>query len=339
MKKKDIINLVVLIIVIFAAGYSYYNKTYKYERDAFLLDTAINVRFESKHKKDDALMNALLQKIKAADSVFSYYKKDSEVWEINHSQKDSLKVSDDIINMLTIGAKLYMQSDSLYDLSIGELTDIWDFEKRIIPSKAKIDSVLKNIGFYKIKIGNDFIIKDKNIKLNFGSIAKGLIIDKAVTFLKNNKIKKGIVNAGGDIKIFGYKKPILIGIQHPRKKTGEVIATIKLKNCAVVTSGDYERYFIKNGVRYHHILNPKTGFPAKESISVTVIADNAIIADAYSTALFLLNPNKAIKLAKNTPDIDAIIFYQKNGKIFYKKSFGTNKYSFKIIDNNIKEEE
>jgi len=173
-------------------------------------------------------------------------------------------------------------------------------------------------------------------------------VDKAVEFLQKNGIKKGIVNAGGDLRIFGYKKPLEIGIQHPnaggdlrifgykkpleigiqhpRKKRNEIIAILKVKNKAVVTSGDYEQFFIIDGKRYHHILNPKTGFPAKTCVSVTVIASTALQADAFSTALFLLKPKSAIELANKTPNLEAIIYATENGSLVSYKSKNINQY-------------
>ncbi len=338
MKKKDIVGLIVLFVTIFVAGYGYFHRIHSYQKDMFLLDTIITAQIETRNKNGDEVLEQLADFIKDADSLYSCYKKNGTVWKINNSLKDSIPISQDIYKMLKIGKKLYGQTDSLYDLTIGRLTDIWDFEKKTVPTKAQIDSAMANAGYDKIELGENYIKRKSGIKLNFGSIAKGLIIDKSIEFLKERKIAKGLINAGGDIRMFGYKKPVKIGVQHPRKADGEIIGTITVKNKAVVTSGDYERYFFKNGKRYHHIINPKTGYPANNCISVTVIADSAEIADAYSTALFLLSPKKAVKLANNTKNLDAIIFYEKNGKIFFKKSFGMDKYLLNITDNNVKED-
>ena len=151
------------------------------------------------------------------------------------------------------------------------------------------------------------------MELNLGSLAKGFIIDKAVEYLMDHEIESGFVNAGGDILIFGQKTPLKIGIQHPRSGRSELIGTILLKNNAVVTSGDYERFFIEDGIRYHHILNPKTGYPADKIVSVTVISEKAVLADAYSTALFLLRPDQAIELANTLNEIEVKLFYMEDG--------------------------
>ena len=328
MKKKEIIGLIILALMFFYAGYKYYNKKYEFEDSALLMDTLVNIQLESQSKNADSIIDSAFAFISKQDSMLSYYKKNSIVYRMNHT--DKIVINDVIYKMLEIGKNLYSQTDSLYDLTIGDLVDIWNFKKEKIPSADMIDSALVNVGFDKIKFNKKTIEKPRKMKLNFGSIAKGLIIDKTVEYLKKHKIKKGIINAGGDIRIFGYAKPIKVGIQHPRKKSGEIIGIIKVGNKAVVTSGDYERFFIKNGKRYHHILNPKTGFPATDAVSVTVISDSAVLADAYSTALFLMGYKNAIRLANKTSGIEAILFYEKEGKLFYKKSLGMDKYLLKI---------
>lgn len=336
MKKREIISVLLLVIVFAIAAYKHYHKLYHFEKDGFLMDTILSVQIDTKAKNGEALLDSLFAYIQKWDSDLSYYKKGSELEKINASEK--IEISDPIKEMLAAGKKISAQSDSLYDLAIGTLVDIWDFNKAEIPSKSRIDSAMQYIGFDKVKVVGDSLIKNKHTKINLGSIAKGYIVDKAVSWLKSQGAEKGIVNAGGDIKIFGYNKAIKIGIQHPRKENGQIVGILKVKNKAVITSGDYERYFMKNGKRYHHIINPKTGYPSDKSISVTVISEKAYIADAYSTALFLLTPDKAKKLADSIPNLDAIIFYIKNGKIFYKKSVGMDKYLLKISDNNVKEE-
>ena len=134
------------------------------------------------------------------------------------------------------------------------------------------------------------------------------------------------MNAGGDIRIFGKNKAIKIGIQHPRKAQNEIISILNIQNSAVVTSGDYERFFMQDGKRYHHILNPQTGFPAKNAVSVTVISKNAMLADAYSTALFLMPHREAIELVEQTKDLECIIFYENNSVLQNVQSSGMKKY-------------
>ncbi|RPI34154.1 MAG: FAD:protein FMN transferase, partial [Nitrospiraceae bacterium] len=158
-------------------------------------------------------------------------------------------------------------------------------------------------------------LKKKGMLLDLGGIAKGYAADLAVRSLKEKGISAGLVAIAGDIKAFGLKpdkKPWIIGIKNPRQKSGdgEIIAKISLSGKAISTSGDYERYFILNGQRFHHLLDPKTGYPASGCQSVSVIADQGATTDGFDNALFILGPEKGLALAKEM-GLDAMIIDDK----------------------------
>jgi len=325
MKRKDIINVILFLLVLAICFYTYKNKKFTFKKSRITMDTIVEITATSKNNNVENIIDSTFQLIDDYDKKFSFYEKGSKLWDINHSTNDSFDIDNDFYEILSISDKLFKESDEMYDVTIGALSKLWNFNKTRIPSIDSIKTAQKNIGFDKIQFTKDRLIKPKNIELNFGSIAKGFIIDKAVEFMKKHHIISGVVNAGGDIRIFGYKKFQKIGIQHPRKKN-EVIEVLKMKNGAIVTSGDYERYFILNGIKYHHILNPKTGFPSKNAISVTVIAPNATIADAYSTALFLMGSKESINIVNRTDSLEEIIFTEENGNIKRFSSSGIAKY-------------
>ncbi len=177
------------------------------------------------------------------------------------------------------------------------------------------------VGFDKVFLEDNYLTKPVGMKLNFGAIAKGFIVDKVMQELMEDSVTKILINAGGDLRVYDKKnRKINIGIKHPRGKLSDLIAKIKIENMAVVTSGDYEQFFEIGGKRYHHILSPKTGFPIANVFSVTVIAPNTTIADALSTALFLIPPEEGIELLNNYPNSAAIIYYQKEGTLISLKS-------------------
>ena len=168
------------------------------------------------------------------------------------------------------------------------------------------------------KEASTVFLKTKGIQIDLGGIIKGFAADKAVEILKQQGIKAGIVAIAGDIKTFGIRPDgglWKVGIQNPRQQTDkdEITATIAMTDMAISTSGDYERYFIIDGKRYHHILNPKTGYPADECRSVSIIAKDGSITDPFSTGIFILGAEKGIKLLEEM-GIDGIIV-DKNGKI------------------------
>lgn len=310
MKKKDIINVILLIILLTAGYLLHKSRTYTVNGSQFLLDTIIEITFTSRNPDSNELLDRCFALVDSLDREYSYYREGSVLQGINLSESDTVAISSDMHDMLQIGRDLYLQSDSLYDLSVGTLTDIWDFESARVPLAEEIAQALTFVGYDKIQIRQDSLVRPAGFKLNLGSLAKGYIIDRLCYYLEEQDVLSAIINAGGDIRLFGQKKPLRIGIQHPREEKNEVLKVIRIKEAAIATSGDYERSFFLDGVRYHHLLNPLTGYPARNNVSVTVIASTAVIADAYSTALFLMPSGEAIALADSIPGLEAIIFYE-----------------------------
>ena len=327
MKKKDLLRILVLFVVIGLSAVFFFNRQNTVAESRFLLDTIVDISVTAKNKnctekKLETIIDSTFSLISKYEKKFSFFNEDGKLWKMNHLDKYSFSIDSDFYEILELSSKIYSETDSLYDVTIGSLTELWNFDKVHIPSFDSIKTAQKNIGFHRMKFSENRLYKPKGIKLNLGSVAK------AITFLGDNKVEFAIINAGGDIRIFNYPKPLKVGIQHPRNKS-EIINVLKIQNSAVVTSGDYERYFKIDGQIYHHIINPKTGFPANNSISVTVIAPTATIADAYSTALFLMEPDKAIELTNTSKNIEAIIYYFEDEEIVNVKSDGLDEYLIK----------
>lgn len=299
----------ILLIVIFYAAYSDYYRLAEYSEAEFLMDTIVKIKVQSRNKAADQVIAQTFELMRLLETKFSCYQEEGIIYQFNAGEIDSLYLDDDLQQILSMGRELYSQTDSLYDITIGRLADLWDFNEPIKPKGNEITEALELIGFDKLKISRGYLFKPQGMKLTLGSLAKGYIIDRAVDFLKTRQIESGFVNAGGDMRIFGQKKPLKIGIQHPRSDRGELIGTLLISDLSVVTSGDYERFFIEDGIRYHHILDPKTGYPAVKTVSVTVLSEQAFIGDAYSTALFLLEPQQAIELVNSKENLEAKIFY------------------------------
>ncbi len=326
MKRKDIINLILFILVFAFAAYRYSTRTYSSQRSAFVMDTLVDIKIETKHKNTDEILDTTFKLIENYENKLSFYKNESPIWKFNNSVIDSLLIDEDLKEIFSISEKLFSKTNSHYDITIGALSEIWDFDNNIIPSNSEIEKAIKNTDFRKLKFQNNYLHKPAGMKINLGSLAKGYIIDKTIEYLMQQDVISGFVNAGGDMRIFGRKKSFKIGIQHPRSDSNEMIDVIKVMNMSVVTSGDYERYFIEDGKRYHHIIDPFTGYPSQNAVSVTVIAKTALIADAYSTALFLLKPENAIKLAEETEGLDAVIYFFREDKIEKLETQGMNVY-------------
>ncbi|MCK5051725.1 MAG: FAD:protein FMN transferase [Candidatus Cloacimonetes bacterium] len=326
MKRKDIINIILFILVFAFAAYRYSSRTYSSQKSSFVMDTIVDIKIETKHKDAKNILDNAFKLMEDYENKFSFYKNDSQIWNFNNSVIDSLLIDDDLKEILSISKELYQKTNRHYDITIGALSEIWDFNNEIVPSNDDIEKAMKQTNFSKLVISNNYLHKPEGMKINLGSLAKGFIIDEVVEYLEQQNVISGFVNAGGDMRIFGREKPFKIGIQHPRNELNELIDIINVGNRSVVTSGDYERYFIKDGKRFHHIIDPLTGYPSQNTISITVITETALMADVYSTALFLLKPEQSLKLAQETEGIDATIYYLVNGKIEKLETLGMKEY-------------
>ncbi|MCF7858051.1 MAG: FAD:protein FMN transferase [Candidatus Cloacimonetes bacterium] len=312
MKKKDIYKLVIFVIIFAFAAYRYQTRTYTAKKSKFLLDTLIEIKLTTKEKDTEKIFESAFQLIEDYENQHSFFRNGSDLWNFNNNVIDSLLLDDDLRSILDVSAELYSKTNGHYDVTIGVLSEIWDFNNSIVPDSSKIENAIMNTGFNKLTFRDGYLTKPQNFKLNLGSLAKGFIIDKTVNYLQQQNVISGFVNAGGDIRIFGTKKPIKIGIIHPRSESNELIDLLLIGNESVVTSGDYERFFIKDGKRYHHIIDAKTGYPSHYAISVTVVGETALVADAYSTALFVLPLDKAMDLAQRNKIMAAFYYFDED---------------------------
>jgi thiamine biosynthesis lipoprotein len=328
MDKKNLFRLLALILVIVLAAITHFSRPKSYKQMEIALDTVIEIQATAPQKIPlENVVNQAFQLVSQYEKKFSYYDEESQLYQMNHATDSSFPIDEDFYSFLVLARQVYAQTDSLYDISIGVLSELWDFENQTIPDSAQINNALANIGFQKLQFDNNVLTRPEGLKINFGSIAKGFILDKVADFLKQNGVSSAVINAGGDIQIFGQKKALKIGVKHPRSENNDIIQILSLQNMAVVTSGDYERFFIINGQRYHHIINPKTGFPGTTMTSISTLHPSAFIADAYSTGLFLLPPQKAIQIADSVPDLEVILFYEENGELKKMQSSGMKTYA------------
>lgn len=225
---------------------------------------------------------------------------------------------DEVAALLTLALSVKQQSGGAFDPALGKLNLLWGFSKDPPPSSPPdlkaIQAAIPPTHCIE-KQGNQWRRTDARCLLDFGAIAKGYAIDRGIAILQQHGIHNAIINAGGDIRLIGSHgdRPWRIGVRHPRKHN-DVIASLKLQgDVSIVTSGDYERFFMDGGKRYHHLLNPKTGWPATGTQSATVIAASATLADAWSTALFIQGVD-GIKLQQNMNQ--QVLLVDNNGDIF-----------------------
>jgi len=215
------------------------------------------------------------------------------------------------LDVIQAGIAIAEESGGAFDLGLGRLVALWGFAEGTpkVPSEAEIAAALDGVGPGDVTLVNGTVHKSQpDLQLDLGAIAKGYAVDRAAVVLQKAGIESATINAGGDIRLLGDRdgQPWRIGIQHPRQADA-VLATLQLGDVAVVTSGDYERGFSRDGIRYHHLLDPRTGQPARGCQSVTVVAPSAMQADALATAAFVLGPQAGLALLERLPGIDGLI--------------------------------
>ena len=326
-------------------------------KTGFFLDTLCSVTIfgvedadgELAALTDEELNQNLLQLITEAFKVCDTYEKllsktiaTSDIAKINAAGGESVTVSEETIEVIQKGIEYGDKSGGAFDITIGKATDLWGFREAEagensqsgmvgkVPDADELAATMKHVDYRKIKIdGNTVKLKDSEMELDLGGIAKGYIADKVTEFLCENGVTSGVIDLGGNIVAIGGKAGALVnaegearefkvGIKDPLSESGDIIGTVPAKDKTIVTSGTYERYFEEDGIKYHHILDSKTGYPADTNIlSVTIIADKGCSADcdALSTGCLALGLDAGRKLIEKTDGAEAI-FVDADGEIY-----------------------
>ncbi|KGI40380.1 FAD:protein FMN transferase [Clostridium tetani] len=312
MKKKSLIYLIIFSLIFMLVGCNKEEKVITKEN--YLLDTLIQLKVYGKNS--EKATNEAMDAISDIDDIMSPTKPTSDVVKINNNAgKDFVKINENTLEVIKTSIKYSKLSKGSFDITVGPLVKLWGIgtENARVPSKEEIDTTLKLINYENVLIDE----KNKSIKLkspkeaiDLGGIAKGFAGDKAREILENKGIKSAYLNLGGNIVTIGNKTdgtPWNIGIQDPLSDRGEYFGIVRVSNKSVVSSGNYERFFIKDNKRYHHILNTKTGYPSESGIlSSTIISDKSIDGDALSTITFILGLEKSMEIIENIDGVDAI---------------------------------
>lgn len=255
-------------------------------------------------------VDAAFTEMARIEALMTPHRPDSDVARLSAATGDAT-VSSETAAVIHFGLEVARHSDGAFDLTLGRLKALWGIEEENprIPPAGAIAEALQGIGPDALSVDGNLVRKQSpSLVIDLGAIAKGYAVDRAIAVLKQAGVTSAAVNAGGDIRVLGNKRgrPWRIGIQHPRRPDG-VLATLEVVDRAVVTSGDYERYFERAGRRYHHLFDPRTGYPADLCQSVTILAPDAMQADALATAVFVLGPERGLALLDGTPAVDALI--------------------------------
>ena len=292
--------IAVALIIIFSI---YKNKEDYIKKTIIISDTILNITVNTSEKKFNQLVDSITNEINRIDNIINPYNQKSEIYKINEKSLSGIReieISKEIARIFETGLK-YSKLNSSFDITVRPLIELWGFgikENQSVPKQSEINKALENVDYSKLNIitnENKIILKlEKNLTFDFGSYGKGYIITKLIEIFKENNIENYLIDYGGDTYAKGLNSKgaaWVIAIRNPRNDADGYLALIKTTNSAILTSGDYERYFIENGSNYHHLIDAKTGYPAYNSISATIVHNNPEEADALSTIAFLTGTN------------------------------------------------
>ena len=245
---------------------------------------------------------AAIYDVKRIEGKYSRYREDSLLAEIHSTAgKTPIKVDEETTALLNYAQTCYNESDGRFDVTAGILRRIWDFKSAVVPSQSQIDEILPLIGWNRVKwTPPELFLPLPEMEIDFGGFGKEYAVDHAAGVLEQLGVLHGFVNLGGDIRILGPHpdgNAWNIGIAHPRLP-GDVLTAVQLCSGSLATSGDYERYFEHNGVRYSHILDAKSGWPARGFQSVSIMAESCLVAGSFATIAMLLGKKRGKKLLR-----------------------------------------
>lgn len=287
-----------------------------------IMGTAIHIELWHTNKEEaEKSIQSVFNEMRRIDQLMSPFKKDSEISLINNNAaKHPVKISSELFNLIQKSINISKLSNGAFDITFASVGYMYDYRKKQKPTKKEISKLLKSINYKNIQLNHDkqtIFFTNKNTRIDLGGIAKGHAVDNSIKLLQQQGIKQAMVSAGGDTRIIGDKKgrPWYVGIRHPRIKK-ESAVVLPLSQTAISTSGDYERYFIKDNIRHHHIIEPSTGDSARELRSVSILGSNSTTTDALSTTVFILGLHKGMKLVSSLKNIEAIIIDNK-GQMHY----------------------
>lgn len=273
------------------------------------------VRVELWHQDETAgraAIDAVMAEMRRIDRLMSTYKTDSELSRVNReAAKRPVAVTKELFDLVSRSLEVSEMTDGAFDITYASAGHLYNYRHKIKPSAEALGEALPAIDYRYVilnKSDTSIAFQHDGVRVDLGGIAKGHAVDRAIGLLQARGIKQAIVSAGGDSRIVGDRqgRPWMVGVRDPRREK-EMAAILPLSDTAVSTSGDYERYFELDGVRYHHIITPASGRPATGVRSVTVVGQDSTTMDALSTSVFVMGVQKGLSLVESLTDVEAVI--------------------------------
>ena len=293
-----------------------------FQREEAIMGTRVAVELWS---EDAALaeraMDEVIAEMRRTDELMSTYKPESQLSQVNaHAHERPVQVDADIIEVVERALAMSKLSGGAFDVTYASVGYLYDYRAHQRPNEQQIAAALPGVDYRQVQVDREartIRFPRKGVRIDLGGIAKGYAVDRSIDHLRKLGIEHAMVNAGGDTRLLGDRrgKPWVVGIRDPRSE-GRVVTRLPLEDEAISTSGDYERYFEEDGVRYHHILVPGTGQSARGVRSATVIGADATLTDALSTTVFVLGVERGMRLIAGLPGVEAVVV-DDEGRIYY----------------------
>ncbi|HIR03052.1 MAG: FAD:protein FMN transferase [Acutalibacteraceae bacterium] len=320
--KRKLFTLLLLFIVLFAEGCTYLIPSATHTegqttQQIFALDTVITITAYGAHAQEGII--AAKEEITRLEKLFSTTLPDSDIAKINHTPRQSNFISSDTAAVLKTSLEVAHKSGGALDISIYPIVELWGFisgEYRV-PDQNEIEKTLAFVDYQKIDFDEDnqSVTLAENMQLDLGAVAKGYISQKAAAVMKKAGVESAVINLGGNVQTLGENPDESgnwkIGIQY--LDTGDYFCTLQIGEGTLATSGAYQRNFAYDGTLYHHIIDPKTGYPAEgKAASVTVLSNDGTLADALSTVFFIIDIEKASEYYRENDGFEFVILTKDN---------------------------
>ena len=285
-----------------------------YKETQFLMDTVIDITAYGPGAEE--AVKASFAEFQRMHNLTNHFDVNSQVSKINQmAGKEPVAVDPDLLYIIDYSCQLSSKLEGTFDITIGPLVELWGIGRKgdYVPTQAEIDKARSLVDYRRIKIdhtAHTVYLPKEGMLIDLGGIAKGYTVDKVIEILKAKGIKSALVNAGGDVRVIGNKpdgKPWRIGVQDPRQSDG-VVAKLSLTSWDTMeTSGDYQRFIMKDGIRYSHIIDPRTGWQPRTVTSVTTVNNSSTDGDILGTAIFIVGPEKGLNLLQQFHGNEAVI--------------------------------
>lgn len=294
------------------------------EREEAIMGTRIYVElWLDDDEAARAAVDSVMAEMRRVDVLMSHYKPESQLSQINaHGAQRAVVVDRELFDLIKRSLEFSRLTQGAFDITYASVGYLYDYRAHVRPDESQIAKALPSVDYRSLELDDkrsSVRFRKQGMRIDLGGFAKGYAVDRSIELLQKRGVQHAVVTAGGDTRVLGDRRgrPWIVGIRHPDDEKRWILR-LPLTDTAFSTSGDYERFFDEDGVRYHHILDPKTGKSANKVRSATIIGPTATQTDGLSKTAFILGPEKALEIIESLPDVDAV-FVTPTGKVLYSK--------------------